>query len=153
MTLCRRTSVITLGALILAGLIVGCGSASSSTTPATQRTTPASAQTTTASTQSTPASASVKLKSCQGTAANGYLKHLQVKIVSCEAGKTVMTSYAKVFLENGAKPPAVVNVQGFSCVIKHPNGDTRIDSVVCKGAGDKSVVAFSGRSKLPLPSG
>lgn len=91
-------------------------------------------------------------KSCKGTAgANGYFKHLKAKVVSCKAARTVMKSYVKVFLNNGSHPPAVVYVQGFSCVDNHPNGDTRIDNVVCKGTGDNSVVKFRGRSKLPQP--
>jgi streptogramin lyase len=143
---CRPASAIALGTLVFAGAIVGCGSSSSQTTAAGSQTSPAT-------TPTTPASASVAVKSCQGTAANGYLKHLQVKIVSCTAGKTVMVSYARVFLENGSRPPAVVHVQGFSCVTRHPNGDTRIDGVVCNGTGDNSLVTFGGRSKLPLPSG
>jgi hypothetical protein len=46
-----------------------------------------------------------------------------------------------------------VHVQGFSCVLSHPNGDTRIDNVVCKGTGNNSPEKFGGRSKLPQPSG
>lgn len=131
---------------MLAVLIVGCGSASSQSRSA-------SSQTALAGSQTNSASSSVRSKSCQGTAANGYLRHLEVKVVSCKAGNKVMISYAKVFLENGSRPPAVVKVQGFSCVNTHPNGDTRIDSVVCKGTGANSVVTFGGRSKQPLPSG
>jgi hypothetical protein len=124
---------------VVAVLIVGCGSASPRSESVSSR--------------SGSASSVAAFKSCEGTAANGYLKNLQVKIVSCTAGVTVMNSYAKVFLDNGSRPPSVVNVQGFSCVDDHPNGDTRIDDIVCAGTGDNSAVKFGGRSNLPQPSG
>jgi hypothetical protein len=145
-TFCQRTSAIALGALVLAALIVGCGSSSSKSSSTSSKSSSTGSQT-------SPAASTAAFKSCQGTAANGYLKHLKVRIVSCSAGRTVMNSYAKVFLDNGARPPAVVHVQGFSCATSHPNGDTRIDSVACKGTGDNSAVTFGGFSKLPLPSG
>lgn len=124
---------------MLAAPIVGCGSGSSKNSSG--------------SSQSRSASPAAEFKSCPGTAANGYLKDLKAKLVSCTAGGTVMNSYAKVFLDNGSRPPAVVHVQGFSCVDNHPHGDTRIDNVVCKATGDNSAVTFSGRSKRPLPTG
>jgi hypothetical protein len=132
------------GSLMLATVIVGCGSSSSNTSSTTAPARPLTAPS---------ATSASGFKSCQGTAANGYFKQLKVTIVSCEAGRAVMTSYAKVFLYNGSRPPAVVHVQGFSCVNTHPNGDTRIDSVVCKGTGDNAAVEFGGRSQLPQPSG
>ncbi len=124
---------------MLATIIVGCGSSG--------------AQSNSASSQTSSVSP-VVFKICRGTAgANGYFRHLEARLVSCQAARTVMNSYVKVFLDNGSRPPAVVNVQGFSCVLNHPNGDTRIDNVLCKGTGDNSAVKFGGRDRLPQPSG
>jgi hypothetical protein len=142
-----RTGAVAWGVVVLAALIVGCGSRGAQSNSV-------SSQTSSVRSQTSSVSSAAGFKSCQGTAgANGYFRHLEARLVSCEAGRTVMNSYVKVFLDNGSRPPSVVNVQGFSCVLNHPNGDTRIDNVLCKGVGDNSAVRFGGRSRLPQPSG